>query len=404
MIITINLSSQVSDSIFLQAGYSNQSYYNLNSGEVLNVNNNDWDIAFGLGGYGSSIRINGQSGTELYIYPSSDNSGWATLDTNGINTWSKLYNSDTSWSYGAFDKGSSPSNSLDLGWGIYNTMTHHIVGDSLHVIKLSNGDYKKLQIIQLAGGVYEFKHADLDGSNEVTASVTKSNFTNKNFGYYSITNNNVIDREPSNQDWHIVFTKYVTELYPGTHYGVTGVLSNVGIEVAQEDQVDVITTTTNSSPYQTEINTIGYDWKSFNMTTFGYDITDSLCYFIKDNNNNIWKLILTGFEGSSTGKVVFSNEVISASNTADMSSINSFAIYPNPTYDNNLTILYDFEIQENNENLFIYDMNGRIIKSVALNNKGFNKKEISLNGIKAGLYIISVQVGNETITEKLIIQ
>ena len=183
-LISFTYSAQVYDSVFLQSGYTNQSYYNLNSGEVANVDNENWDLAFSLSAYGSSIRINGKTGTELYVYPNGDTSSWSSVDISGIASWTKLYDSDTSWSLGAFDASANPGNPLDLGWGVYNTVTHHILGDSLHVIKLSNGDYKKLQVMKLAGGTYEFRYANIDGSNEVNTSVSKSSFTNKNFGYY----------------------------------------------------------------------------------------------------------------------------------------------------------------------------------------------------------------------------
>lgn len=60
-LLILKISSQESDSVFLQSGYSNQSFYNLN--------NNDWDIAFSSGGYGSAIRVNSQSNVKLYTYP-----------------------------------------------------------------------------------------------------------------------------------------------------------------------------------------------------------------------------------------------------------------------------------------------------------------------------------------------
>ena len=80
----------------------------------------------------------------------------------------------------------------------------------MHIIKLSNGDYKKLQMIKLSSGVYDFKYANIDGSNEVITNVSKSNYTSKNFGYYSLTNETELDREPDSDSWHILFTKYVS--------------------------------------------------------------------------------------------------------------------------------------------------------------------------------------------------
>ena len=399
---SIAVTSQVYDSVYLQPSYTNQSYYNLNSGEIANVDNENWDLAFSLSAYGSSIRINGKTGTELYVYPNGDTSSWSSVDISGIASWTKLYDSDTSWSLGAFDASANPGNPLDLGWGIYNTVTHHILGDSLHVIKLSNGDYKKLQVMKLAGGTYEFRYANIDGSNEVNASVSKSSFINKNFGYYSIQNQIEIDREPDTDLWHLVFTKYVGQLSPGLFYGVTGVLSNKNILVAQEEQVDVNTVSSPSNPYQTEINTIGYDWKSYSGG--GYVLESDLCYFIKDANDDIWKLFLTGFEGGSTGKVVFGKQALTASNTSEIDAIKTFAIYPNPTIDNRITVLYDFNTISANDNLFIHNLNGELLQSHRLSQYGFNQKSISLTDFSKGVYLISVRIGNDVVTEKLIIQ
>ena len=111
---------------------------------------------------------------------------------------------------------------------------------------------------------------------------------------------------------HIVFTKYITALPSGMNYGVTGVLSNKNIEVAKVENVDVNNANPIGLSYQSAINTVGYNWKSFNMGTFSYDIQDSLCYFIKDIAENIWKLQLTDFEGSSTGKIVFNVEGVTS--------------------------------------------------------------------------------------------
>ena len=180
-IIMFSLFSQTADSVSLLPSYKNQSYYDFNNGEVANVDNTNWDLAFSAAGYGSSIRINGQTNTKLYVYPNGDINDWSTLDTNGMSSWKAVNNSDESWSLGAFDQNSDPNNTMDLGWGIYSTVTHHITGDSLHVIQLSDGSYKKLHIIKLSSGNFEFKYADIDGGNEVNASLDKSNFTDKNF-------------------------------------------------------------------------------------------------------------------------------------------------------------------------------------------------------------------------------
>jgi hypothetical protein len=403
-LLILKISSQEFDSVFLQSGYSNQSFYNLNTGEVTNVDNNDWDIAFSSGGYGSAIRVNSQSNVKLYTYPNGAINDWASLDTIGISNWKELHNSDTSWSIGAFNSNTDAANGMDLGWGIYSTITHHITGDSLHVIKLASGDFKKLQIIKLASGTYNFKYANLDGSNEVVTSVSKSTYSTKNFGYYSIQNEAELDREPISSNWHIVFTKYVTKLSSGTMYGVTGVLSNKDIQIAKAENVDVNNVDHNSHTFITPINSIGYNWKSFNMSSFSYDIQDSLCYFIKDISNNIWKIQLTGFEGSSTGKINFIKESIVSANTIDIDKINSFAIYPNPSINKEITVLYDLNNNSTDNYLNIYNTNGSLVDTHKLNSIGFTQKKISISHLNAGVYFVNLISGNSRITNKLIVQ
>ena len=396
--------SQNSDSVIINPSYTNQSFYNLNDGEIANIDNTNWDLAFSSSGYGSAIRINAQAGVELFVYPNGDINDWNSVDITNINNWSSIINSDTTWTIGAFNATSDPTNSLDLGWGVYSTITHHITGDSIHIIKLSNGNYKKLQMIKLSSGVYDFKYANIDGSNEVTTNVSKSNYTSKNFGYYSLTNETELDREPDSDSWHILFTKYVSEIYPGTNYAVTGVLTNKDIEVAKAEGVDISNVNYNSYSFSSQINTIGYNWKSYNMSSFSYDIVDSLCFFIKDDFGSIWKLQLTGFEGSSSGKINFNVEnILSASdNVLDK---NVFAIYPNPTKSKEIKIIYDLNYSTSSLNKFdFYDLNGKLVKSLKLANNGFFERDVNLYDLKSGIYFVSLITDEKSFQQKLIIQ
>ena len=396
--------SQSSDSVTLNPSYTHQSFYNLNDGEIANIDNTNWDLAFSSSGYGSAIRINAQAGVELYVYPNGDINDWNSVDISNINNWSSIMNSDTTWTIGAFNSTSVPTNSLDLGWGVYSTITHHITGDSLHIIKLSNGDYKKLQMIKLSSGVYDFKYANIDGSDEVTTNVSKSNYTSKNFGYYSLTNETELDREPDSDSWHILFTKYVSEIYPGTNYAVTGVLTNKNIEVAKAENVDVSNANYNSYSFSSQINTIGYNWKSYNMSSFSYDIVDSLCFFIKDDFGSIWKLQLTGFEGSSSGKINFNTEnILSASD--NIANENIFAIYPNPTTSKEIKIIYDLDYSTGSlHKVEFFDMNGKLVKSLELANYGFIERNVNLYDLKSGVYFVSLITNEKSFQQKLIIQ
>ncbi len=115
--------------------YKNQSYYSFENGEVANVSNVDWDIAFDVSGFGSSIRINGQNEIDLYV-STVDTVNWSSsLDTANLATWTKPFDSDVAWSQGAFNADYDDSNPLDLGWGVYNSITHAVTGNKIFVVK-----------------------------------------------------------------------------------------------------------------------------------------------------------------------------------------------------------------------------------------------------------------------------
>ena len=104
-----------SNLVTLNSGYSHQSFYSLQNGEVLNVENTNWDIAFSTDAFSSSIRINDGQGVQLYTYHLGDTSAWNSINTNSSNTVTDpMYNSDTSWSFGAFDV--NQTNGFDYGW------------------------------------------------------------------------------------------------------------------------------------------------------------------------------------------------------------------------------------------------------------------------------------------------
>jgi len=393
--------AQTQDSIAMGSGYTNESYYNLSNGEEININNTTWDLAFDLSGFGSSVRINEHTGTKLYAYPNGSKLDWATVDTAGLSTWGKLNNSDQKWSIGAFDRTANPADFTDLGWANYNTTTHQIIGDSIHILKLSNGNFKKLMLESLISGVYSFKYANLDGSNEVSATLTKSNYTDKKFGYYSIQTDIALDREPVKTEWDIVFTKYTTELSPGIFYGVTGILSNNNVYVREASGVNPSSAIWSNFNVDSVINVVGYDWKTFNMSSFSYDIESDLSYFIEDQSGVLWQLVLTRFDGSSTGKVVFTKELISNLGLEANDAIQSFGIYPNPVQ-NILTVLY--HTSATTIQLILTDMSGKTVYQDTLDGTGFSEHKINLSNLSKGYYSLSLVTNEGMRNTKLIVQ
>ncbi|UTW61949.1 T9SS type A sorting domain-containing protein [bacterium SCSIO 12741] len=383
----------------LGADYEKQSFYSLSMGEQANVDNTNWDIAFDLTPFGSGIRINGGTGTKLYSWPNGKIADWASVDTLGLSTWKSLNNSDTSWGIGAFNMNSNGS-STDLGWGIYNTVTHAVEGDSIYVIVLADKSVKKLEITKLKSGTYSFRHANLDGTGEVMNTVKKSDYAGKRLAYYSLKNDQGLDREPA--DWDLVFTKYVTQLAPGVYYGVTGVLLNSDRTAQKASPVGDPETYSDyqSGTFLTAMNTIGYNWKRFNMQTFSYDLADSTCYFVKDQNLDVYRLVFTAFDGSSTGDISFKQEKLTKTSTsiAEQNNNAGFSIYPNPANDV-VNVTFEGEGQ-----LMITDMSGKTLQQHLSDDNGWQVITLDIAELSRGAYLIHWVSENQRITRQLIVE
>ena len=393
------IDAQVTDTVSTGAEYVNEVYYNLDSGAVKTVDR-AWDIAFQVSGMGSTIRINGGNGIELYGYPNGDTSHWASLDTAGISGWNKYYNSDSLWSKGAFSQ--TADGMFDLGWGRYNMTTHYVTADSLFVIKLSNGSYKKLWIDKLASSVYYFKYADLDGGNEIHDTLAKADYLNKNFGYYSIENEVEIDREPDNASWDLVFTKYGDFVTPTYFMGVAGVLGNDGISVNEVSGVHSDDADTLGTNFSSSISAIGYDWKTLNYGTGLYTADDSLTYFVSSNDGDLWKIVFTAFERYS-GNYVFNKEKLVTSSIDENATNLKVATYPNPATDYLNIVLH----QNNSDdlNVTVFNLSGSLVYSRNFpGTSGINNLQLGVGEFSKGLYIVNVQTQGASVQTKFVVK
>ena len=385
--------------VSLSSGYSNQSFFSMQNGEVLNIANNNWDVAFSTDAFSSTIRINDGKGVELYTYHLGDTSSWGAINNSTPNILiNPMYNSDTDWDYGAFSN--NQISGFDYGWGIYNLQTHQIIGDSLFLIKTVNGNWKKLWLEKKVSGEYLFKYANLDGTVETSKSILASSYNNKRFIYFSLDNNIVLDREPITTEWDITFTKYITPVQ-GTPYSVTGVLLNTGIEVAEADGIanQLFYTDYMAHTFTTDINTIGYDWKTFQGT---YILDTDRCFFLRDYQQNIWRIFFTNFDGMSTGNIEFNTELLSTTSIENINKNKVFSIYPNPaTKTQAITLIYD--MQDENGIVTVFDLIGREIYNSILDSNGLKIHTIPSNILNDGTYIISLNINGRILNEKIIV-
>jgi len=381
-----------SDSISYQPGYTNQVYYSFANGEVKSSDNTTWDLAFGIGGFNTDIRINDGFGVELYLYPNGDTADWNNIDTNGLQNWTPRYNSDTSWSVTAFALANI--NHPDYGWGIYNSITHNVDGDSIYILKLTDGSYKKFKMNAMTvTGEFTFSYADIDGANQVDGSVNKLAYTGKNFVYYSVKTDAVLDLEPMAAEWDVVFTKYMQLQPQGGFYPVTGLLTNKERKTAESRDIDLADADWYGHEYSSEIGIIGSDWKQFNMTSYTYDIQDSLTYFVTDTNNNVYQLTFTGFSGSSTGMTYFNvNKVGNLSVENTTLAVSNISLYPNPAVDFvNISINSDEVL--NNVDITVYAITGSVIYQAKENFTGNSSIQIPVQNWRKGMYLI--RIGND---------
>jgi hypothetical protein len=300
-------SSTKTDSLVSGAGYANDVYYSLENGVVLTRPKDEWDLAFATISRSVSILINSGNKDSLFVWLGGSIEDFNAASTADISGNLATSFSDSSWyNYSAFEQNIDPGNIYDAGWGIYNINTHDVIGDSLFILKLADGSYKKLAILQRSGTTHDFvfKIADLTESAAYDSiTIPSDNFPTKNYVYYSVASKEIIDREPDKTTWDFVFTRYDSK-QPGFPL-VTGILTNEGVSSAKLAEADS-TIDYNQVTWSKVIGNIGFDWKHFNGTS--YDIVNPF-YYVKTNNSDYYRIKFISFDFSN-GKTIFKKTLL----------------------------------------------------------------------------------------------
>ena len=392
--ITVNTS--------MGAGYTNQIFYKLSTQSEVSFAANSWDIAMlRTSSMAFSLRVNGHIGISVFEASNSP-SDWTTIDVADETSWAQLYNSDTSWNEGAFDKGSAT-----YGWGEYNRASHHVEGTIIFVLKYADGTYRKFINEDFYGG-YTFKYSTWDGSawtEDKTVTIPNSNNPNNTYNYYSLQNDEEVVAEPAASEWDLKFTKYYTEYSPNFMYLYTGVLHNDLVEIAENVEPDGMSSNP-SLTYSTDINTIGHDWRSYTGNSF---VTDSdKSFYIKYADDTIYRLYFTDFSGGSSGNLSFNfDNVTQALGIEKVGENITFGVYPNPVkQDKKINIIFDIQTVNLNDNIVeIYNLVGkRVLKTKITNTIGFYEKEIDLSSLNSGVYMLRFTSGEYQQSKKIIIQ
>ena len=212
-----------------------------------------------------------------------------------------------------------------------------------------------------------------------------------------------MDLEPAKTEWDIVFTKY-NQLQPqGGYYKVTGVLANADRSTAEARDVDLTTVGWFGQDYQSNIGVIGGDWKSFNMTSFKYDIVERLTYFFVDTNDFVWQLTFTGFAGTATGKTYFNTQQVGVLGIANTSLTNvTVNVFPNPAI-STVSIAIDGTESQDLE-ISVFSLTGQSVYTNTHAISGSKTIEIPVSNWQKGMYLIRLGSDKNALIKQLIVQ
>ncbi|XZF12865.1 T9SS type A sorting domain-containing protein [Chitinophagaceae bacterium MMS25-I14] len=418
----------VQDSVVTGPGYVNDVSYSMHSGTVASNSNSNWHLAFQMiPNYGpdatAAVYANHVMGKvnvfSLHKRASTNFTTIAAADTVGMTAaTSALYNSDTTWNYGAFNKNHNVADPFDYGWGYYSQTTHILSGDSVYLVKVDTVPYKlwiKQYVSYPADSAYwTFRIAKLDGTNDTTVTmyrhISTPDFANRVYGYYNISTKTIVDREPARSSWDLLFTRYLDSASQGPtfipYYPASGVFSNVSTSVAEVHGINPDSVlSTSVSNYSAIKNVIGYDWKHF-APPAGPWAVDSTVFFVKSTNTNeYYQLQFTGFGGSANGIYHFRKRLLGTTSVSNITStLNSYAFAPNPAQ-NETSIMIDAKEAVGTAQVLVSDITGKMISRIPVDiKKGMNGFSLNTSSMAGGLYVITITNGSWKVAGKLIVQ
>ncbi len=438
----------IKDTVSMGVGYANSVYYSLANGiSGAPVPDNNWH--FGVqalnamadqhGGVGIWTNEATKTGAVVKLYSLHKQGTVSFLtataaDTVGMTGTAKQLHNDTStYAMGAFNAGatggSNPSAGINYGWGNYSSNSqggfpaHSVVGDSLYLLTLNQGGgmgapatvtgtYIVWPRALANGNQWTLYVKDLATNTIDTLGVSIAGATTL-FKYYNLTTKTWSDREPNKNSWDIVFSNFM-DLY-GTYglQGVTGVLSNYNIKVAQADNVAPNSADYNNfaSAYSEDIHTIGSDWKAVNMTTFKYDSKVNQSWFIKLTNGDIWQIYFDMFDkdAANNQKVALQKRKVYTAPVTGIVDANQFVsnvvVAPNPVTNGQANLLVDAKQTIRDAKIIVTDLSGRVVlQTTKTINAGFQQLRLDVSNYTSGLYMINLAGEGWNSVQKVVVR
>jgi Secretion system C-terminal sorting domain len=416
--------AQIKDTVSMGPGYANMVWYDLENDVETKMPATSWDISISVRTFDAAIGVNANNSAITYYKPVNTIANWANVvaaDTSKL--LNPIYNSDSSFSVGAFNSTSLDGNVFDYGWGNYMQATRNVTGDSVYIIKTIKGDWKKIAFVALRyDTMYVIKYANLDGTNEKNLEIKKKDYPKKSFIYLSLSDDKILNPEPDNDKWDVLFTKYHglarDQFGKLQNYTLTGLLQNtivvnergvnkaIGATVAKVTRKDLTKDDFDQTKLRSEINTIGSNWKNFSMTTNQWTVSDSTTYFTKNRNGKFIKINFTGFGGIGNGNFIFNKKLFTPSSVKDVyNGTASLVVYPNPSNGNNLTLVYDLGTNAQKADFQLITLTGQTVFAQKLQNtEGVQQLTLPQLSLASGIYFAVLQWNGQSAIQKVVIR
>lgn len=270
----------------ISSNYKYQVYFDLKTNSVVGQNlKTAWDLGFEATATGNRIILNGSKA--MYAYNTGITDFASVTDTSG-------FAANKSWD--------APSGNLDS-----TAIGDWIGANTVYIIDRGyseTGDhqgFRKIVFETVSSTEYKVKFANLNGSGLTELTIIKDD--TYNFAFLSFTSSSVVMVEPPKADWDLVFTQYIHVFYEPelTTYLVTGCLLNHYNTVSSKDVTtpftDISFASLGNYTLTNAINTIGYDWKVFDGSTYTVDPAKN--YIIRDSEGFHYKLHFIDFYNQS---------------------------------------------------------------------------------------------------------
>ena len=274
--------------IELSNDYRHQVFYDLGSNSIISDNlKTDWDLGFESSNDGYHIILNSSTyGALSYI----DNIPFDDI----------IDPLNLSWSW------DNPSGDLDSSaFGDSRSVSGFYVFDRGFDLNGTPRGFKKILIDSITNEFYQISFSNLDNSDYNSFKLYKD--PSVNFTCFSFESNQIVDIEPSYNDWDLLFSQY-THLYNDTTtpaYLVTGVCSNLDVLVAKDTSYEfneINYSMINEFSFNDDRDAIGFDWKEYNFNAGSYTINSNTNYIIMDKQQKYFKLRFIDFYNSDGDK------------------------------------------------------------------------------------------------------